>query len=505
MSGRLVVIALSEAAPELLDAFCADGTMPNLQALRDHGLVGRTRYGVPYLLTPQMWATILTGRHAGSHGVFDYWQRTSDGSFKEMRGDAIQGRCLWDELADQDIACGFVNVPMTWPAPRTKGFAISGQDAPGDHASMMFPDSLRGEMVRRFGRYHHKEIFPGRHNKAEYGRTIPREVAHQAQLFHWLVCRPDWRFLMLYSSGTAFAQHYFWDDMTAGNRATADVIKQTFAASDRLIGLVADLLHDDDTLVVMSECGAGPIAKGVRLNAWLRQHGYLATRRARVGPLARALALARTYGPRYLPKRSFHFINQSWFKSWLQAKVATDGFDWSRTRAFHRGKGEGNIYINLQGRDPLGVVSESEYEPVRSAIIAGLIDLRDPATGARVVRAVHRREELFCGSQLAAAPDLVVEWDDFRYMPSEQLDDSTDIFGPRIREYMDWPTSGSHRAEGFLLMHGKQVRAGTLDSPIALIDLAPTWIAMLGGTVPVTMQGRSALDEFHPLRSMAAT
>jgi predicted AlkP superfamily phosphohydrolase/phosphomutase len=505
MANRLVVIALSEASPELLDEFCADGTMPRLQTLRDKALLGRTRYGVPCLLTPQMWATILTGRDAGSHGIFDYWQRTQNGTFSEMRGAAIQGRCLWDELARQDIPCGFVNVPMTWPAPRTKGFAISGQDAPGEHASMVFPDNLHAEMTRRFGRYHHKEIFPGRHNKPEYGHVIPREVALQAEVFHWLTGRSDWRFLMLYSSGTAFAQHYFWQDMAEGTGPTARVIQQTFAASDRLIGLVADLLDGDDTLVVMSECGAGPIAGGVRLNTWLRQHGYLATSRSRTGPLAKALTVARTYGPRYLPKRSLHFVNQLRFKNWLQAKVATDGIDWSRTVAFHRGKGEGNIYVNLQGRDPQGIVPQTGYEPLRTSIIADLMTLQDPASGACVVRAVHRREDLFSHTQLGAAPDLIVEWDDFRYMPSEQLDATDDIFGPRIREYMNWATSGSHRAEGFLLMCGNQVGAGRLDTPIALIDLAPTWIEVLGGSVPSTMQGRSVLDKIRAWQAMATS
>jgi predicted AlkP superfamily phosphohydrolase/phosphomutase len=187
----------------------------------------------------------------------------------------------------------------------------------------------------------------------------------------------------------------------------------------------------------------------------------------------------------------------------LQSKVATDGIDWSRTTAFHRGKGEGNIYLNLRGRDPHGIVPEADYDTVRSSIIAGLLELRDPATGAAAVRAVHRREDVFTGDLIDSAPDLIVEWDDFKYMPSEQLDSDGKVFGPRIREYMNWPTTGSHRAEGFLMIRGNDVRTGTLDEPVDLMDLAPTWIELLGSNAPSTMQGKSVLGKIRVTRQTA--
>src|SRR5689334_19353082 len=157
---RLVVLALSEASPDLVEKYCADGTMPRLAEIRARAIVGRTRYAVPFLLTPQMWATILTGRGAGSHGVFDYWQRSADGRFVEIRGHDVKGLRRWDELDRHGVASAFVNVPMTCPRPTTRGFAIAGQDAPGAHRSIMHPAALFDDLERRFGRYRHKDIFP---------------------------------------------------------------------------------------------------------------------------------------------------------------------------------------------------------------------------------------------------------------------------------------------------------------------------------------------------------
>ena len=363
---RLVVVALSEASPQLVEHFCGSGRMPRTQALRDTGLVGHTRYSTPYLLTPQMWATILTGRSPGSHGVFDYWQRQPDGSFAETRGGNIRGRRFWDELSDHGIASGIVNVPITYPAPKVKGFSLSGQDAPGAHPSIAWPPTFYKELTRRFGRYHHKDIFPGGQSKEKYARILLEEARRQADLFEWLAARDDWRFLMLYTSAPAFAQHYFWADTEHSGGAATRVIEQTFQAADEMIGRVVDILRPDDQIFVISECGAGPIGGGVRLNAWLSQQGFLRYKSHSHSFRTRGLSKLRVATQRYLPKNLFYLANSLPLKSWIQGKIATDRIDWSHTVAFHRGKGEGNIYLNVVERDPTGILGKSDYERVRS-------------------------------------------------------------------------------------------------------------------------------------------
>jgi predicted AlkP superfamily phosphohydrolase/phosphomutase len=79
-------------------------------------------------------------------------------------------------------------------------------------------------------------------------------------------------------------------------------------------------------------------------------------------------------------------------------------------------------------------------------------------------------------------------------MPSEDLSESGEIFGDRTREYISWPTTGSHRPEGLLLAHGKDIRPGTLTSPVELLNLAPTWLALLECPVPRPMQGQPARE-----------
>lgn len=493
---RVAVLALSEASPVLIDRFCSAGVMPNLARLRNEGLSGRTRYSTPYLLTPQMWATILTGRGAGSHRVFDYWQRDGSGRFRETRGGDIVGPRLWDALAAQGVASGWINVPMTAPAPTTPGFALSGQDAAGAHASISHPRLLYREVIDQVGRYHHKDIFPGGQHKAEYAAILPRETAWQAPLIEHMARRPDWRFLLAFNSGTAFAQHYFWGDMDDAESPARNVVEQTFASVDGVIGKLASALTPEDTLFIISECGGGPIGNGVRLNNWLEQQGLLVRKEGANGPSAkvRALAELRTRAQRHLPRSLFHIANSLPIKDWLQNQIADDGIDWTRTKAYHRGKGEGNVYINCAGREPHGIVSKADYESLRQRLAISLCELIDTATGERAVEAVHQREVLFGCEGIEAAPDLIIEWRGARYMPSETLTADRAVFGPRVREYMSWATTGSHRPEGLLVAHGRGITARHLQSPVELADLAPTWIRFLGLNPPTYMSGKVRED-----------
>jgi 2',3'-cyclic-nucleotide 2'-phosphodiesterase (5'-nucleotidase family)/predicted AlkP superfamily phosphohydrolase/phosphomutase len=57
--------------------------------------------------------------------------------------------------------------------------------------------------------------------------------------------------------------------------------------------------------------------------------------------------------------------------------------------------GTAQIYVNLQGRDPAGVVPEDQYDAVRDQIVAAFTSLSDPAhPGKQIVAKVLKKEDL---------------------------------------------------------------------------------------------------------------
>jgi predicted AlkP superfamily phosphohydrolase/phosphomutase len=501
---RVLVIALQEATLDLIRPWAENGTLPALKKMMAGGACG-TIGGMEPLTTPHSWANILTGKAAGHHGVFDFWQRDSRGQFNPTSRLSLREKPVWTLLEEQGVKSAFINVPLTYPPEAAGGFMVSGLEAPGITRAIAAPPEIYDQITRRFGSYRPNAIFPGGRKKSDYLGLFERETSRQAEVYAHLLSTNDWDFGMVYFVDAAMAQHYFWADMASGDEANPyrNVLKTAYRCLDEAIARLTAIAGAEATVFVVSECGAGPMRYGVQINTWLQQEGFLSWKRSdasgprnlpgRVRSTLRSCAKAgKALAKRHVPESLRFWLNQHLpALKGGQADSANKAIDWARTRAFVQGK-EGSLFINLRGRDPHGIVSPgAEYESVRWAIIDRLMQLRDPDTGQSAVTRVYRREELFDGPMTYLAPDLFIEWRDDMYMPSEQEGERDKVFVTRWREGMSWPTSGSHRLEGVLIATGPQIRPGTQVSGATIHDLLPTWLSLLELPIPDGLEGRA--------------
>ncbi|HEY8517288.1 MAG TPA: alkaline phosphatase family protein [Candidatus Binatia bacterium] len=157
----------------------------------------------------------------------------------------------------------------------------------------------------------------------------------------------------------------------------ADAIARTYERMDGILGRVLEEIGDDPetVLMVMSDHGFTNFRRGVNLNAWLRDQGYLVLKDG-----------ARTSG--------------DWFER----------VDWSKTRAFSLGLT--GLFINRKGREKSGIVEEGdEYVTLIAEIIRKLEALVDPATGKRCIRKVRSAIASADGPYRFDAPDLLVGYE----------------------------------------------------------------------------------------------
>jgi len=126
--------------------------------------------------------------------------------------------------------------------------------------------------------------------------------------------------------------------------------------------------------MVMSDHGFHSFRRGVNLNTWLVQNGYMAFE----GQESEKKTLADLFG------RGKFF----------------QGVDWKRTKAYAVGLGQ--IYFNMKGREGQGIVSDgAEYKALQEEIRGKLVTLIDPANGQRVFRDIYRRDDIYTGEFLA--------------------------------------------------------------------------------------------------------
>lgn len=491
---RVLVIALQEVTRDLMDPWVKQGLLPNIAALMQAGTSGYVRAEAP-LITPQNWANILTGVDVGQHGIFDFWQRGGDGIFRETSPAALQAQPIWTRLRGTGLRSTLLNVPMTWPPPEIDGVVVAGGGLGAAPAPDLFaPRELYDKLIAEHGDYRPEATAPGGRKKRDYINLFDTETPRTTAAFEFLLNAQHWDFAMAYFIDAAMAQHYFWADMDDGSvNPYSGVVASAYKNLDAAVGRLVKAAGPDTVVFVMSECGAGPIRSGINLNNWLEQQELLSPLH---GPLTglkqfaedSLLPLAKQMLPTVL--KSALSKRSRLLKNWASSSGTQLDLDWSQTKAFCRGK-EGNIYVNLAGRDPHGIVQPGkEYDELLNRVGDALCKLRDPKTGARVVTGVARPQQLYTGPAIEFAPDLIVDWSDAAYMVTERGRSSGEVFVERWRKGMSWPTTGSHRYDGVLIAAGPGIAAGTQMVSASQFDLLPTWLNILGQPVPAGLKGR---------------
>ncbi|MDA1259576.1 MAG: alkaline phosphatase family protein [Planctomycetota bacterium] len=250
-----------------------------------------------------------------------------------------------------------------------------------------------------------------------------------------------------------------------------DKIAEVYALADHLVGEVrAQLDPKRDRLMVISDHGFCQFKRGLNLNSWLRDHGYLVLKDdAPVDP------------------ESGKQLSRDWLRD----------VDWSKTKAFALGLT--GIFINRKARERGGIVAEGrELLELKAKIVSELGALIDPKTNQKVFREVFDAAKIFTGPYVFEAPDLFVgyvrgfrnSWDCATgACPAEMFSDNT----------KSW--SGDH------CIDPREVPGVFFsDRPINterpnLMDLGPTALQTFGVKVPKYMQGQSL---FGPREEEAA-
>jgi predicted AlkP superfamily phosphohydrolase/phosphomutase len=255
-------------------------------------------------------------------------------------------------------------------------------------------------------------------------------------------------------------QHMFYRYLDGrggpGGERYAETIQKLYERMDGLVGETLRQLDGDTVLFVLSDHGFCSFRRGVNLNTWLLENGYL------------FLKDGRTESGRYFA-----------------------GVDWSRTRAYTVGLG--GLYLNIAKREANGIVKPGkEAEALKRELIAKLAGLEDAATGETAIRDVYAASDLYRGPYLEHAPDLIVGYNDgFR----TSWDAAVGKVTARVFEDNEKAWSGDHCVDptivpGVLFSN----RAIEAENP-GIEDMAPTALDLFGVPAPAWMEGKSILAQ----------
>ena len=253
----------------------------------------------------------------------------------------------------------------------------------------------------------------------------------------------DWSLCMLQSHCIDCANHHalgMADPEACTDRALNErygaFIDRLYESLDRMLGRMMDGADEDTAIWVIADHGGLANPNGVNANQVLREAGLLVE--------------------------------------------GTDGkIDWTRTRAYVQN--HLFVNVNLQGREPHGIVPAEDYDRTCDQIVAALHAYVDPRFGLHpfnlALRKVDMRYVGLYGDPTATKVGDVVFTVREPFGPNHGLQLSTAAWG-----------MGSNAS--LCMLWGSGVRRGvTLDRTVWLTDVTPTICHMLDVPVPRDTQG----------------
>jgi predicted AlkP superfamily phosphohydrolase/phosphomutase len=398
---------------------------------------------------------MLTGRDPGALGIYGFRNRT-DYSYDALGvadSRALDVDRVWDHLGRAGKHVIVLGVPQTSPPVPVNGELVSCFLTPDPQKSeFTFPPSLRDEIAGLVGPYR-TDV---RNFRSDDRDRILAEIYEMTEQHfevarHLLDTRP-WDFFMMVEIGVDRIHHAFWRWLDPAHpqyepdHRYGDVIRSYYQYLDDEIGELLERFDDDTAVLVVSDHGAMAMEGAICINEWLVQEGYL---------------VLREHPSAITPFRELDV-------------------DWSRTRAWGEGGYYCRLFLNVEGREPEGVVPASEYDAVRDELIERLEAL--PGPNGPIGTRVHRPEDLWA-KRRRIPPDLVVYFGNLAWRSNGSVGQGRYW----TFENDTGPDDANHSPYGLCIAAGPGIPAGRRDD-LVIYDVAPTILRLSNVPVPDGMR-----------------
>ena len=486
MAPRLVISGWDAATFSVIDPMLEQGRLPALGALIEQGFRATLRSTWPPM-TDCAWTSAFTGCNAGKHGIFGSWYRAPGAyacRYFSSRDRAVPA--LWD-LAP-DVRFVVWNVPMTFPPTPVEGVMVAGYGAP-PRAGFCAPASFEKELTSRWPVEDLLDRAP--HGSLEsFLDDLLRGLEAQSDALVWAARQAAVDCVVAVWPQIDRAQHFLWR-YRGRTGPLSDGVERVYEAVDRATSQLCDAFPEADHIVV-SDHGAGPLSGDVNLGAWLGRRGLAHHKRGRRGLLELAWRLPPTVRKR--AKALWPGLARRAVAGTLAGQLGP--FDWDRTEAFVGFHGD--LWINLQGREPRGVVPRQAASDLVEEIATEVVALEDPGSGAPLFAGAHRRAEIYGGPLAARGPDLMLDsWSaGYRIAPSRGPESDL-VSEPESLAGVRQAWSADHRPEGVFVAAGPRISPGSIGE-LSLLDVCPTALVLLEQAVPEGLDGRVAKTSLDP-------
>jgi len=315
LAKRVLVIGWDGADWKTIDPLIEQGKMPNLEKFINGGVMGNIASLSP-MLSPILWTSIATGKHADKHQILGFAEPdVSTGGIRPVTSTSRQCKAIWNILSERGHNCGVVNWFASHPAEKINGFVVSDRfaHAVGQSekewpipANSIHPLHLKNELelcrlhpaatrpqhvlpfIPKLGELDHAND-----SNLHQLRVLLAHCSTTHSAATWLMSTQDWSFLGVYYDTVDRFAHSFMEYVPPKMAHVSDedferykdVMEGCYRFHDMMLGRMVELAGEDATIIILSDHGfhsdqlrpkGSSKIKDGRPVAWHRLHGILA-------------------------------------------------------------------------------------------------------------------------------------------------------------------------------------------------------------------------------------
>lgn len=451
---KILVLGFDGASPKLIDQWLND--LPTFKTFKSEGVFGQTIPPLP-AQTPVAWTTFMTGKKPSNHGIFSFVMRKK-GTYERIIAEPglVKSKNLFQILSENGKRVCALNVPMCGNN-KIRGCVVPGFLARNE--GMFYPHEVREQIRRKFklgklrGDIRTKTLQGVKSDPDLFFEEVNDVTDELADVSLYLLQNQTWDLFMSVFMGTDRIQHFFWNTVDESHskyerNRYSNFVKNFYVKIDRITRNFLNSVDEDTVTFVISDHGFCPIEKEVVVNNYLAEPELV--------------------------------------------KIKNGKVDVENSKAICYGYGD--IWLNVKGREPCGIVEPGEqYEELRKKIIDQLmsitIDSKSP------LKYVSRSEDIYGLKCLSDGPDLYAV-----FKTGWQAARNPEIMEQRSngRYVKDEPMwSGGHDGThdpsdvpGILCASNSRVRRVT-DLVLPLQDIAPSILNLMDVSAPQDLDGKS--------------
>lgn len=501
----ILAIGLEAAEPSLIQKFVKQGHLPTFSKLIDEGSFVRA-LSPSSISSGSTWASVNTGVNPAKHGVGFYHRQLENGTYNIVKkyADEMHAPSFWEELSRQGKRLAILDAPEIYPIPNFNGKIIAGWGGEAlNFKRSSWPPSLLSEMITKHGD----------HPLANWYQRVPQNLQewqdllfklkegldNRTAIYADILASDDWDLFYATIAETHWVGHFFWHMIDEGHpnhdASLANLFENSlleiYQKSDDLIAKLMKI-RPDAQLICFSNTGMGPNYSGRHLVPEILQAmGMTPTPKQSLTPQSKYGSHAIKKVEDIIGAKNIEFVKKFFpTKIWdkYTRRLLTTGHNWAESMAFEIPSDyTACIRINLEGREPKGIVKNKDYDRICQRISQVFLELRNASNGEPVVSSVLKIRAHFKGDNVDELPDLAIIWSGIAAV--------NEVISPEFGTFLgmlDDKRSGAHLPYGFIGMKGLVMPEET--SRMVLVeDIAPTILELMGQKVPDYMDGTSLL------------